>query len=253
MGDWFTTERADEDTYILSEYRHREETHSYLLCGRERALLIDTGLGAADISAAVRALTPLPVSVVLTHAHWDHIGGLARFPARAVHRAERRWLTDTFPLPREAVLHELTAQPCAFPSAFDPARYAIFCGDVRTFRGGDRFDLGGRTVEAIHTPGHSPGHCCFYERARGYLFTGDLVYRGQLDMFYPTTDPQRFYASVRKICTLDAARLFPAHHALNISADMPRRVAEALAGLRSRGLLRHGSGTFGCGDFSLRL
>ena len=65
MGDWFTTERADEDTYILSEYRHREETHSYLLCGRERALLIDTGLGVADISAAVRALTPLPVSVVL--------------------------------------------------------------------------------------------------------------------------------------------------------------------------------------------
>ncbi len=253
MEDWFTVEKADEDTYILSEYGHRKETHCYLLCGEKRALLIDTGLSVADISAAVSALTPLPVSVVLTHAHWDHIGGLARFPARAVHRAERHWLTDRFPLPREAVLHELTAQPCAFPPAFDPARYEIFRGDMQSFRGGDRFDLGGRAVEAIHTPGHSPGHCCFYERARGYLYTGDLVYRGQLDMFYPTTDPQRFYRSVQKICALNAEKLFPAHHAPDISADMPRRIAEALADLKARGLLRHGSGVFGCGDFSLRL
>lgn len=47
MNDWFTTEKIDSDTYIISEYRHPEETHCYLLLGAERALLIDTGLGIA--------------------------------------------------------------------------------------------------------------------------------------------------------------------------------------------------------------
>ena len=75
MNPWFTIDRIDPETYILSEYRHWEETHCYLLCGRERALLIDTGLGICDISQEVSKLTDLPVSVVATHIHWDHIGG----------------------------------------------------------------------------------------------------------------------------------------------------------------------------------
>ena len=54
MGDWFTIEPLDGDTFAISEYRHWEETHCYLLLGTERALLIDTGLGVADIGAVVR-------------------------------------------------------------------------------------------------------------------------------------------------------------------------------------------------------
>ena len=75
MDDWFTLERIDEDTDILSEYRHWEETHCYLLRGRERSLLIDTGLGICDIRQAVDRLTDRPVAAVATHIHWDHIGG----------------------------------------------------------------------------------------------------------------------------------------------------------------------------------
>mgnify|MGYP002508507399 CR=1 FL=1 len=51
MSNWFTIDRIDETTTILSEYRHWEETHCYLLEGTEKALLIDTGLGICDISA----------------------------------------------------------------------------------------------------------------------------------------------------------------------------------------------------------
>ena len=69
MDDWFTLERIDEDTDILSEYRHWEETHCYLLRGRERGLLIDTGLGICDIRQAVDRLTDRPVAAVATHIH----------------------------------------------------------------------------------------------------------------------------------------------------------------------------------------
>ena len=55
-----------------SEYGHWEEPHSYLLLGEERAVIIDTGLGVADIRKKVEQLTDLPVSVVTTHVHWDH-------------------------------------------------------------------------------------------------------------------------------------------------------------------------------------
>ena len=73
--DWLTIQQLDKDTWALSEPRHWEETHAYLLAGTKRALLIDTGLGVCDLFSAVRSLTSLPVTVALTHAHWDHIGG----------------------------------------------------------------------------------------------------------------------------------------------------------------------------------
>lgn len=79
MDDWFTLERIDEDTDILSEYRHWEETHCYLLRGRERSLLIDTGLGICDIRQAVDRLTDRPVAAVATHIHWTTSGATGTF------------------------------------------------------------------------------------------------------------------------------------------------------------------------------
>jgi glyoxylase-like metal-dependent hydrolase (beta-lactamase superfamily II) len=54
MKPWFTIDKIDDHTHIISEYRHWEETHCYLLEGKDRALLIDTGLGICDISAEVK-------------------------------------------------------------------------------------------------------------------------------------------------------------------------------------------------------
>ena len=57
MSKWFTIDRIDEDTFILSEYRHWEETHCYLINGSERSLLIDTGLGIGNILEEVYLIT----------------------------------------------------------------------------------------------------------------------------------------------------------------------------------------------------
>lgn len=189
MDDWFTLERIDEDTDILSEYRHWEETHCYLLRGRERSLLIDTGLGICDIRQAVDRLTDRPVAAVATHIHWDHIGGHRYFPEFYAHEAELNWLSGGFPLSVEAV-RAMVADRCCLPEDFDVSRYTLFQGHpARVLRDGDRIELGGRTLEVRHTPGHSPGHMCFWEAERGYLFSGDLVYRGTLFACYPSTDP----------------------------------------------------------------
>lgn len=99
MKPWFTVEQIDAATFAISEYQHWEETHCYLLCGTARALLIDTGLGVANIRVVADRLTSLPITVVTTHVHWDHIGGHRYFEHIAVHEAERDWLAVSFPIP----------------------------------------------------------------------------------------------------------------------------------------------------------
>ena len=69
MDNWFTIEQIDRDTFSISEYKHWEETHCYLLCGEKYAILIDTGLGVSNIRKIVDSLTKLPVMTVTTHVH----------------------------------------------------------------------------------------------------------------------------------------------------------------------------------------
>ena len=75
IKSWFSVEKIDSDTFAISEYKHWEETHCYLLCGTEKAVFIGTGLGVGNIREIVDSLTSLPVTVMTTHVHWDHIGG----------------------------------------------------------------------------------------------------------------------------------------------------------------------------------
>lgn len=251
---WFSVKPIDADTYAISEPRHWEEPHSYLLCGLEQALLIDTGLGVADMGAEVRRQTKLPVLAAVTHAHWDHIGGLGCFARTAVHEAEASWLSGQFPLPPQAVRANLMARPCHFPEGFSPREYRVYSGGAgELLRDGETIDLGGRQVQVLHTPGHSPGHCCFYEAARGFLFAGDLLYAGCLDAFYPTTDPQQFARSVEKVRTLPVRRILPGHHRLDLPTDFAARVGDAWQSLARRGLLYQGSGRFSFDGFQIHL
>ena len=252
--NWFTVETIDSDTFAISEYRHWEETHSYLVCGTEQAVLIDTGLGVANIRQMVDRLTALPVSAVTTHVHWDHIGGHGYFDQIAVHEAEQDWLNGHFPLPLQVVKRNLTARPCDFPAGFSVDDYQLFQGaPQRILSDGDHLDLGGRSLTVVHTPGHSPGHCCFYEPERGYLYSGDLIYGGCLDAYYPTTDPGLFWQSVKKIQALEIARLLPGHHGLHVSVDIIERIEAAFAGLDREGKLRQGSGVFSYDGFQIHI
>jgi len=155
--------------------------HSYLVAGRERAVLLDTGTGIAPIAPVARGLTDRPISVVLTHSHFDHVGGAHAFERVAIHPAGlarlragrsaeslRGYVEHTRTLIEASarmraldaqglnVLHpEQIVRP--LPPGFDPNRYAIAPLDAtETLADGDRLDLGGRVLEVIHTPGHSP-------------------------------------------------------------------------------------------------
>ncbi|MDE5742167.1 MAG: MBL fold metallo-hydrolase [Oscillospiraceae bacterium] len=174
--NWFTTEKIDSDTYIISEYRHWEETHCYLLIGTEKCLLIDTGLGICDISEEISRLTDKHITAVATHIHWDHIGGHKYYPDFYAHSEELDWLDGKFPLSSETI-KEMVCDRCDLPENYEVDTYEMFQGKPsKVLSDGDEIDIGGRVIKVLHTPGHSPGHMCFWEKNRGYLFTGDLVY-----------------------------------------------------------------------------
>ena len=253
MEPWFTIDRIDPQTHIISEYRHWEETHCYLLEGSARALLIDTGLGISNISAEVKRLTKKPVTAVATHIHWDHIGGHKYYPDFYAHGAELNWLSGEFPLSMDTI-RKMVLDRCDAPDGFDINSYAFFQGTpTRILSDGDIIDLGDRTITVLHTPGHSPGHMCFFEPARGYLFTGDLVYKDTLLAYYPSTDPQAYLHSLEKIAALPAVRVFPAHHSLDIQPEILFRMRNAFRALDNEGKLHHGSGTFKYGDWAVWL
>lgn len=254
MDSWFTVEEIDNDTFAISEYKHWEETHSYLICGTEKAILIDTGLGIANIKSIVESLTTLPVLVVTTHVHWDHIGGHKYFDNIAVHEAEKDWLSLQFPIPLQVVKHNLISQSCDFPEDFILDDYQIFIGMPQIIlHDGDYLTLGNRIITVIHTPGHSPGHCCFYEPERKYLYSGDLIYRGCLDVFYPSTDPQQFWKSVRKIQSLNISRILPGHHQLSIPVAIISKIEKAFNNLSNERKLKQGNGVFSYGDFQIHI
>lgn len=254
MNKWFTVEKIDADTFAVSEYRHWEETHCYLLLGMKQAILIDTGLGISNIKTAVRALTQLPITVVTTHVHWDHIGGHKYFDNIAVHELEKDWISTAFPIPLQTVKRNVICKPCDFPQDFNIDNYKVYQGvPQKILHNGELIDIGGRRLLVVHTPGHSPGHCCFYEPDRKYLYSGDLVYKGCLDAFYPTTDPQMFLQSLRKIKAFDIKRVLPAHHRLCIPVSMIDKIEGGFTRLEAAGLLNHGKGIFDFGEFQIHI
>lgn len=251
MEKWFEIEHIDNNTHIISEYRHWEETHAYLLNGTDRSLLIDTGLGICNIYDEVIKLTDKPITAVATHIHWDHIGGHKYFPDFYAHEEELNWLAGEFPLSLEQI-KDMVVDRCNLPKGYNVDNYEFFQGTpTRVLRDNDVIDLGGRTITVLHTPGHSPGHMCFYEKDTGYLFTGDLVYKDTLFAYYPSTDPVAYLKSIERIAKLSVKRVFPAHHSLDIQPEILNRMKNAFQGLKDEGKLHHGSGVFKYKDFAI--
>lgn len=205
MNDWFTVEKIDKDTYAISEYGHYEKMHSYLLLGNKLCLLIDTGLGIGNIKDIISDLTYLPIKVVTTHAHWDHIGGHKLFNDIFIHEGDIEWLKGNYPLPIEVIRQNIMKEKFLVPppEEFDINDYSLYAGEPSVLKDNDVIDIGSRYLKVIHTPGHSPGHVCFYEEERGYLFTGDLIYMGTLYAYYPSTNPVHFKESVDKLNKLE--------------------------------------------------
>ncbi|MDF9843380.1 MULTISPECIES: MBL fold metallo-hydrolase [unclassified Paenibacillus] len=254
---WFTVQRIDESTFAISEYGHWEKVHSFLLLGQQKAALIDTGLGIGNIREVTSRLTTLPVCVLTTHVHTDHIGGHGLFSEIYVHEEDCNWLEHGIQgLSIEQIRADLVRNlSLPLPVGFDAATYTPYRGKpAGLLSDGQIIDLGGKSLEVYHTPGHSPGHVCFFEGASGYLFTGDLLYdETPVYAFYPSTSPSDLVRSWERIADIPGVtKIFGSHNTLGLAPEILVEVKLAAKTLREKNLISFGTGTHIFNGFSVR-
>ena len=146
----------------------------YLIEGREKALLIDALSGIGSLRAFVRELTDLPVELVLTHNHVDHIGAAFEYGKAYIHPEDIPGLYEMGDA--SARLGFVDSQPRAGRPPLLPEDVTPSV-PIRTFPAneGTVFDLGGKALEVIHVPGHTWGSIVLLDRAQRVIYSGDAV------------------------------------------------------------------------------
>ena len=212
---WFEVYKIRPGIFAIYEPHQLEEVISYLVLGSDQALLFDTGMGISNIQAVVAGLTRLPVSVVNSHTHNDHVGDNWRFSDvygmdTEFTRANARGSKD------DAQAELAPDEICgALPAGFDAKAYATKPFHITHWlHDGDKIELGGRTLKVIGTPGHTPDAIALLDEKNGLLFTGDSFYLGPIYLYRPETDLDAYVASMEKLAAL-APRLqllLPSHN-----------------------------------------
>lgn len=215
MNDWFEVKRVAQDVHAILEPNHAEEVVSYLILGREWAILLDTGMGIGDIHRLVRNITAKPIRVVNSHYHWDHVGDNHRFRRIAIHAAEAHLLEQD--AAEETLREAMRAQNFWGPPPpdFDPTHYRIRSSKAdHLLEDGDILELGGRRLQVLHTPGHSPGSICLRSEEEGLLFTGDTVYAGPLYVQLEDSNFPAYHESMKRLADLtsDLQLILPGHN-----------------------------------------
>ena len=235
-GSWYRVRAVGDDVSLIDERFIREfyRCNIWHVRGRDRDLLVDSGMGVVSLREHVPLVTERPLVAVASHTHFDHIGGHWEFEDRLVHAAE----ADILAAPtRLATLAEPHVSDTIFdrlpPSPFTAASYVpAKAPSTRLIGEGDMIDLGDRVFQVVHTPGHSPGGVALFERTTGILFSGDIVYDGPLIEDTYHADAAAYVASMRRLLTLPV-RLVHGGHFPSFSGEHLRSLIEAW--LRGKG------------------
>ena len=213
--DWYRI-RPQSDGITWIDEPHIQEFYRcniWHVRGRDRDMLVDSGMGVLSLREWVPLVTERPLDAVASHTHFDHIGCHHEFPCRLCHAAEAEILahanrdnTLAGQYVTDDIFHRLPPEP------YQSATYTVKGAPAtRILQDGDIIDLGDRHFEVIHTPGHSPGGIALWEAATGVLISGDIVYDGPL--IEGTTDEEaaQYIASMKRLLDLPARVVHGGH------------------------------------------
>ena len=226
---WFEVYKPATGVFAIYEPHQAEETIAYLLVGESRALLFDTGMGISDIESVVEELTSLPIVVLNSHTHDDHVGGNWQFDT--VYGMDTDFTRKNAKGSREDAQAEITPdQICgSLPKGFDPRTYSTKPWTISTYiEDGDEISLGKRQIKVIATPGHTPDAISLLDAANGLLFTGDTYYPAPIWLYRPETDLDAYAKSIRRLAALaPKVKLVLGAHNVPIASPevLPRLVA----------------------------
>ncbi len=174
----------------------------YIVEGNHKAVLIDTGTKIKDLDKIVASITKKPLMVLVTHVHPDHVGDVDYFPEIYMNPA------DTVNIPQ-----------------FMPN----YKGKINYLKDGQIIDLGGRQLQVVFTPGHTPGSTTFIDKAAHYGFSGDSFGSGNLLLFSGTFS--QLIATCEKMGAImkkeDIKFLYPGQYN-GTNPETPKRISDLI-------------------------
>jgi glyoxylase-like metal-dependent hydrolase (beta-lactamase superfamily II) len=229
---WYRLSELADGTVRIEEPHNHEmiRANSWLVRGRDRDLLVDTGLGVSSLRSALQDHLDKPLVTLASHTHLDHVGSMHEFETRLVHSLEAEQLarhTGLATLTRSGLPPDLVdalaeaGMPLprylidALPApGYDLESYRIEpAPPTQILEDGDVIDLGDRSFEVLHLPGHSPGQIAVWEASRGTFFAADVIYDGPIvDAGLPGTSIPDYIKSMRRLRELPVEVVHPGHY-----------------------------------------
>lgn len=231
IQSWFEVYQLTDNTYAIYEPNQWQEAISYLLIGAEKALLVDTLQGIGDLKAVIDQLTDLPVIVINTHSHFDHVSSNHQFETvYGINNAFAQTNAQGHP-------HEVNARwlaPDTFwkniPAEFSFEHYENKPFDIDKFVN-DReiIDIGNRPIEVVFIPGHSTDSIMLVDKNNRMMLTGDSFYPAPIYLFLEESSFEDYFESVQLMLgyQADVDFLLPGHNETMLSADYLTQLRDA--------------------------
>ena len=260
---WFQVYRVRPNVFAIYEPYHWEETISYLVTGTQHSLLIDTGMGIGNIQQIIHSLIPpsIPLKVINTHTHHDHIGDNWRFSGRilGIH-------SDFAACNAQGSIEEAQNElkpgmiwEKYLPKDFNHKSYRIHPFEISDYvKEDDRIDLGlGQELQVISTPGHSPDSISFLDERKRLLFVGDVFYQGPILLHRPETNLHDYLISLEKLAKISSKvdLILPGHNIPNVEPKLLIKAAKAMREIMNGKLIPKKTDDghhdeYSCGEFS---
>lgn len=216
---WFSTQRLRDDLYLITEphYYWYNRANLWLIKGQTQDLLIDTGLGVSSLRQYIASLMDKPLLAIASHVHFDHAGGMHEFDERAIHAAEAKALRtgddyEALCSLEQGWVHEDHFEQWPY-AGFTVEQYTLNAAEpTHILQEGDVLDLGDRALEVLHLPGHSPGCIALYDPRSQELFSGDVIYDGELlDELHCSHIPT-YITTYERLQKLPVETVYPGHY-----------------------------------------
>ncbi len=212
---WYQTAPAGDGLTHIWEPHVKEfyRCNIWHLRGRDRDLVIDSGMGVVSLRDRVALVAERPLLAVASHSHFDHIGSHHEFAERAVHAAEADIMANPGRAESLADIYVTDAMFTALPpGGYSSEAYEVTPAPAtQLLADGEVIDLGDRHLTVIHTPGHSPGSIALWEEASGILFSGDAVYDGPLVDDNYHSDADAYVATMERLLAIPARVVHGGH------------------------------------------
>ncbi|CAF3727336.1 unnamed protein product [Adineta steineri] len=221
---WFQVYALRPSVFVIYEPYHCEEVISYLIVGSEKSLLIDTGMGIGNIEIVINELSSLPLIVINTHTHHDHIGDNWRFEQSLIGiqcEFSKKNDDDLINEAQNEMENDMFREEY-FPKDFDRKSYRIKQFQIMKYiSDGDTIDLGNeRKIIVIFTPGHTPDSLSLLDIQERLLFVGDQFYLGPIFLYRPETNLTDYIESLEKlVCVMKNHKIdliVPSHNTPNV-------------------------------------